>query len=168
MKAAVLFVLGCVLGGCTSAPATKGQFTDLPIRSGFTRLYVYREKKLPGFAAKPTIHVDGQNVGVLSNGTYMAFYLPAGTHEVRSRFSVLYAPITGSTATITVPADEDLFLRFNIQMNALVPTKHVVYSEWETGFDIPETQRSRSLIASLELGSSNPEVLTEKRPSQEE
>ena len=169
MKALVASVLLVLIVPARASTDTGHRFVELPLREGMAVVYLYREHKLFGMAAKPSIKVDGKEIGMLRNGTYLAMYVPAGTHKVDAKFGILYYPIKSCSTTIVVASGDSLFVRFIIDGQFTVITQNMVGSRWTTGFEVPEIAVSRGLIDSLKAGNSDvpevPEVPTSAPPT---
>lgn len=88
MKRFLLILIVLVAAGPVAAEAIKGSFTQAPpAPEGYAVVYMYRLKTEPAMR-KAHIHVDGEQVALLSNKSYTWFYVSAGSHTLRTKWGL--------------------------------------------------------------------------------
>jgi hypothetical protein len=128
------------------------RFAELTAREGSARVYVYREKKMMGFGARPMLRLDGKEIAPLRNGSYLAMYVTPGKHTVNVKMPLINFPLKSCSREIEVVGGETLFLHYVLDGEFLVISPQMVGSEWTVGLEMIPEQQSRRLIAPLELG----------------
>ena len=80
-----LAVLSCILVACAPTVPSGASFTPLaPPGPGDTLVYVYRQDSLRGVDGVE-ITLDGEKLGQLLNGEYLAFLIDPGQHSMKAR-----------------------------------------------------------------------------------
>ena len=90
-RASLLLLVGLasLLLACAPTVPTGSLFTRLaPPDPDDTLVYVYRQDSLRGVDGVD-IELDGENLGRLLNGEYLAFLIDPGRHEIRARLKWL-------------------------------------------------------------------------------
>jgi hypothetical protein len=86
---ASFFLSGLFLFGCAPTVPQGALFKPLAAPDAQdTLVYVYRQDSLRGVGAVD-LELDGENLGRLMNGEYLAFLLHPGHHEMRARMKWL-------------------------------------------------------------------------------
>ena len=102
-----VFLLGCaptVPQGAAFKPLAAPDAAD-------TLVYVYRQDSLRGLSAVD-LELDGENLGPLLNGEYLAFLLDPGSHELRARMKWLQMiPRSWNTLEFKSRPGQTIYLR---------------------------------------------------------
>ena len=107
-----LFVLSLLNPGCAPTNPTGASFKALaPPDSQDTLIYVYRDDSLRGVDGVD-IELDGEKLGRLLNGEYLAFLVDPGQHELKARMKWLQViPRSWNSLDFTSRAGQTLYLR---------------------------------------------------------
>jgi hypothetical protein len=98
-----------VLSGCASPP--RSPFTPYHGKSDEAVIYVYRPWRLAQAGGFPMISLDGREIGILRNGSYLAFTVPPGTYKVQPLSSAWTWPARNDPVRIDARAGQQYFVQ---------------------------------------------------------
>lgn len=156
---AIKAIAKCRFGGSVSS-GFAAKSTELPPLKGYSCLYLLNLPRNEFYRdiaseSEPMIKIDGRKVGYLQYGTYLACYIPSGTHRVDADngdiVNDIWSPWKNrvSSFTITTPLEEKFFFLWAC-------VEGVVLESWrleQLGHNAPEP------FPGLKPGNSNYDVL---------
>jgi hypothetical protein len=115
MQRAIILIMLCLLAvpiACTTDKRTGPPFQALTEPSpGDTLTYIFRTDSLKGIGASD-VKLDGEKLGKMKNGEFLAFLLDPGPHELRVRLRWLnLIPRSWTRLAFEARPGETLFLR---------------------------------------------------------
>lgn len=107
-----LIILSLLHSGCAPTAPTGASFKPLAAPdSQDTLIYIYRDDSLRGVDGVD-IELDGEKLGRLLNGEFLAFLVNPGQHELKARMKWLQViPRSWNSLDFTSRAGQTLYLR---------------------------------------------------------
>jgi len=138
---ALVVALGALLTGCGTVkladPARSSELKQFTPSKAMGQVYVCRNGTFFGAAIRPTIEIDGQNVGTVGRNNFSYTEVAPGSHTV-----VAKTPEHDSKMEFTIAAGEQKFFQTWISMG--------VFAGWGL-IDAYATEEGRKCVQEAEL-----------------